>query len=285
MNYKWLSERIIKIAAGVLVAVIIQQVSMIIGDLINSLMPDPQIGSILGTGVYIILALTAGIFYTEHVLHLSVTNLGLKKTMPEWNWWFIGVVLPVTVTAFYLLFMNGEIERNVRLTHPYSTVIFAVFECGIGAGVVEEFIFRGLIMRIFEKYAGKKVAIIVPSVLFGLMHIANISSWSFRDAAMLIVAGTSVGIMFSVIAMTANSIWASAVVHGLWNIFIVGEIFQIGTAEFNASIDIVWKYTISSQNILLTGGRFGIEAAMPAIIGYWIVTILVVIQGLTQKKG
>lgn len=37
-----------------------------------------------------------------------------------------------------------------------------------------------------------------------------------------IIAGTMVGIMFSMIAIESGSVWNSGIVHSLWNIIIIG---------------------------------------------------------------
>lgn len=44
---------------------------------------------------------------------------------------------------------------------------------------------------------------------------------------LLLVAGTSVGIMFSLIVYESGSIWCSALVHGTWNIIMIGGILTI----------------------------------------------------------
>lgn len=45
---------------------------------------------------------------------------------------------------------------------------------------------------------GKVAAAVVPSVIFGLLHIINVDV-NLRDIILLLIAGTSVGIMFSLI--------------------------------------------------------------------------------------
>ena len=42
---------------------------------------------------------------------------------------------------------------------------------GIAAGFVEEMVFRGVILNLLRKKWNRKVAVIVPSVLFGMVHI------------------------------------------------------------------------------------------------------------------
>ncbi|MDR0540654.1 MAG: CPBP family intramembrane metalloprotease [Dysgonamonadaceae bacterium] len=46
-------------------------------------------------------------------------------------------------------------------------------DTGIGACIVKELIFRGLIMRSMEWTFGKKTAVLISSVLFTLLHIVS----------------------------------------------------------------------------------------------------------------
>jgi hypothetical protein len=99
------------------------------------------------------------------------------------------------------------------------------------------------------------------------------------DVIMLLIAGTCVGVMFSLIAYQSGSIWPSAIVHGIWNLIIIGGIFEISNEPARS----LFNYTIHSNSTLITGGAFGIEASVPAVVGYGIVIILAIV--LQRKKA
>lgn len=61
---------------------------------------------------------------------------------------------------------NSALEELEILNQ--STVSMIIYTCII-APIVEEFIYRGAVLRSLEKY-GKKFAIIISAILFGLMH-------------------------------------------------------------------------------------------------------------------
>jgi hypothetical protein len=90
------------------------------------------------------------------------------------------------------------------------------------------------------------------------------------DVLALLIAGTSVGVMFSMIVYQSGSIWSSAAVHGIWNLIIIGGILGIGTEPGHP----IFSYTLNSDSTLLTGGKFGIESSLPAITGYLLIIIL-----------
>ena len=53
----------------------------------------------------------------------------------------------------------------------FRTLSAGIMFTGIAAGFVEEMVFRGVILNLLRKKWNRKVAVIVPSVLFGMVHI------------------------------------------------------------------------------------------------------------------
>ena len=181
------------------------------------------------------------------------------------------------VTICYLLF-NGSFEENVMdLNAKLSLVSAGIFSTGFGAGIVEEIVFRGIIMNAVEKRFHKKAAIIAPSLLFGFVHIIGMN-FNLLSCVLVIIAGTMVGIMFSLIASETKSIWNSAIVHAVWNIIIIGGILNIGTAFDEYSL---YSYILETNSFVITGGEFGIESSVIAVMGYCLVSLFVV---LTERK-
>ncbi|MEG0961621.1 MAG: hypothetical protein RSD28_01015 [Lachnospiraceae bacterium] len=83
-------------------------------------------------------------------------------------------------------------------------------------------------------------AIIVPSLLFGVLHIIGMD-FDFLSCALVLVAGTLVGVMFSLITIETNSIYT---------------------------------YVIRSKSFMITGGDFGIESSVISAIAYAIVSFI-----------
>ena len=66
-------------------------------------------------------------------------------------------------------------------------------------------------------------------------------------------------------ALENNSIWSAALMHGVWNLVMVGGLLHIGTV---ADSDVWVQYLLDSDSLLLTGGDFGIEASIVSIVVY-----------------
>ncbi|MBT9778036.1 CPBP family intramembrane metalloprotease [Clostridium sp. MCC353] len=220
----------------------------------------------------IIVLISLTIFYILKILKLPLHDFRIRKPKNIITWFLCAVVLPVAVSSFFILFTPGIFHVSELNNEQIIEIIWnAIFRTCLVAGITEELIFRGLIMHILELRWGKAIAVLAPSVLFGLLHIFNMKAPNAIDILILVIAGTAVGIMFSLITIQSSSIWSSAVVHGIWNLVIIGGILEISVNPRSA----IFTYALKSKSYLLTGGAFGIESSLPAIIGYSVVILII----------
>ena len=149
----------------------------------------------------------------------------------------------------------------------FNTLSAGVAFTGIAAGFVEEMVFRGVILNALKKRWNIKVAVIVPSMLFGIVHVLG-QDFSIGSCLLVIIAGTMVGVMFSMIAIESGSVWNSGIVHAIWNVVIIGGGLAIGEKMDKYSI---MTYVLNSKDFAITGGEFGIESSVISLFGYIIV--------------
>lgn len=219
--------------------------------------------------------------YISRVLKLPLQEFRICKPQNIIIWIICSFVLPLIVSAFFIFLTPGNFSSsNYEASRNIMIVLRAIFSSCLAAGITEELVFRGLIMHVLEIRWGKAVAVVIPSVLFGMLHILNMDSPKIADILILVIAGTAVGIMFSLIAIQSNSIWASAMVHGIWNFIIIGGILEISAESSSA----IFSYQLTSESRLLNGGAFGIEASLPAIIGYGLVVTLALLMMRRNDK-
>ena len=186
------------------------------------------------------------------------------------KWAVMAVLLPVFVSAVYLLLPGNYAVNELDFGTKLAFVTRGIFLAGLGAGVVEEMLFRGLLMNVVIRKCGRAAGILAPSVLFASLHIIGMN-FSLLSCVQVMVAGTLVGVMFSLIALEGHSIWNSAVVHAVWNMIIIGGGLVIGTELDEYSI---CSYVLETRSFLLTGGEFGIESSVVSIIGYLVVSLM-----------
>lgn len=196
----------------------------------------------------------------------------IPKCRIQLKWAVAAVLLPVLVSVVYLLF-PGSYETNPLDTGiKLAFVTRGIFLAGVGAGIVEELLFRGLLMNVVIKKCGRAVGILAPSVLFASLHIIGMN-FNLLSCVQVMAAGTMVGVMLSLVALEGRSVWNSAIVHGVWNMIIIGGGLTIGT-ELNEYA--VCSYVLETRAFLLTGGEFGIESSVIAIVGYIVVSLAAV---------
>lgn len=210
--------------------------------------------------------------YCTKYLKEELAAFCIPKCRIRLKWAVAAVLLPVLVSAVYLLFPGSFVSEPLDTGTKLAFVTRGIFIAGVGAGVVEELLFRGLLMNAVIKKCGRVVGILAPSVLFASLHIIGMN-FSLLSCIQVMVAGTMVGVMFSLIALEGRSVWNSAVVHGVWNMIIIGGGLTIGTEINEYAIS---TYVLETRAFLLTGGEFGIESSVIAIVGYFVVSLAAV---------
>lgn len=263
-----------KTIGGALGAIIVLIVAQILAQLVASLfvlvkIPEGICNIIAGI-IYVGLAFVLSELFSKRLLKIKIENLGMPKFSIKAKWIIVGVLLPVTVKAVYLFFFSGKyVSSGMNSNQIFSTLSAGIAFTGIAAGFVEEMVFRGVILNLLKEKWNIKVAVLIPSVLFGLVHIIGMD-FSIISSLLVLIAGTMVGIMFSMVAIESGSVWNSGIVHSLWNILIIGGGLSISEKADEYS---VMTYVLDSKDFVFTGGEFGIESSIIALLGYVIVTL------------
>ena len=81
----------------------------------------------------------------------------------------------------------------------------------VAAPVVEEIVMRGVVYTRIENAVGSKSAIIISSLLFGLMHVS-------AGGLILAIGAVLMGLVFALIFAKTNSLWVCIVAHSFANI-------------------------------------------------------------------
>lgn len=267
-------KKALKNAGNIIVCLVILIGAKLVADLVCSSIPVWWAAEVLNAVLFVSLAFGIGIVYASRVLHASPLSLGVSKRPPQLKWLFLGVLLPVCISAFYLFCVPGSFQRNHPSGGTVSVVVHAVLSVGVATGVVEEFFFRGIILRTMERDWNKTVVVVVPSVVFAAVHLLNLPSWNVVEVVLLLTGGTAVGVMFSLITLQCGEIWSSSIVHGLWNTVMIGGILTIDSGGDHVASTSIFHYRLSSESVLLTGGSFGIEVGLPSIIGFTAMAII-----------
>lgn len=263
-----------KVIGGSIGAIIILIISQVLAQLIGSLLFEFEVAeglcNIIAGLLYLTFAYLLLRLFAEKILNLSLESLGVPRFHIKVEWILIAFALPLLVTGVYLLLPGEYVSSYMNTGQIFSTLTAGIFFTGIAAGFVEEMVFRGFILNLLKIKWNKRVAIFLPSVLFGAIHAIGMD-FSILSSTLVVIAGTLVGIMFSLIALSSNSIWSSGIVHAVWNMIIIGGGLAVNETKDKYS---VITYVLNSKMFAITGGEFGIESSIIAIIGYFLVSIL-----------
>lgn len=217
---------------------------------------------------------------TEKILKLDLIKLGMPKFSVKAEWILTAIILPVAVTSVYIIGFEGTfVSSNMTGNQIFDTLSAGIFFTGIAAGFVEEMVFRGVILNLLKERWNTMAAVLVPSIAFGSLHVLGMD-FTIESSLLVIAAGSLVGIMFSLIALRSGSVWNSAIVHAIWNIVIIGGDLTIADKVDEYS---VMTYVLSSKSFAVTGGEFGIESSLVALVGYSVVSIIILISWKKHK--
>ena len=233
----------------------------------------PYVGLIVQCLVAIVATLALAWLVSTKILKMDAEELGIVPKRFQIKWLLLAIALPVVVLLFYAFVLPGK-PYVAQPGKFWESFLVGFFGAGLMAGITEEVVFRGIIFRYMKKTLGVKVAVIVPAILFACLHIMNMETFDVLDLVILILAGSSVAIMFTLYALNTDMIYPGAIAHCLWNTLIIGGTFGVGEIVNGSANDSYIIIPIVSESKLLTGGNFGVEAAVPAIVGYIVVAVI-----------
>ena len=163
----------------------------------------------------------------------------------------IGFAMLCTTTALLWSLGLYQVQQN-QWRHVLESFVFGPYL----SGVMEELLFRAILLRIFARAFGAWWGLVLSSVLFGLAHIGH-GSW-LAPFEIMISGGFTLGLLY----MVTGRIWMSIGMHIAWDFT---EDSILGVNNHNG-----WLLStpVPGKPGLLTGGSFGPDGSLlGAVIG------------------
>lgn len=238
----------------------------ILTSLLSAILPAGA-ASIISTVIMVLIMYMLIYLVSSKLLKLSMKEIGVPGIRFETKWIITGFVLAAAVLGIYFMMpgRSGLVDSGIS---QFDRILISI-SVAILAGINEELIFRGLFMHIMKYRFNIPAAIVIPSFLFACAHFIN-GQLSPTGIIMLLAGATSVGCMFSMIALTKDSIWDSAVVHAIWDLFI-GGLFIIANEPTG---DELFYKNIDIANPLITGGGYGVDCSVICIACFAVVFVI-----------
>lgn len=215
----------------------------------------------------------SGLIITEYLIifiptitYLKARGYNLKKVLKlnkisakEVALIFLIVIFsyPVGVFLNYLMLLllsNFTELKPTPVPIPQNTgeYLLGLLVISLSPGICEEVLFRGMVMSSYDKL-GKKKAIIISAILFGMFHF-NLQN---------LVGPIFLGIIFGLIVYKTNSLFSTMIAHGVNNA-IATTIAYLAMSNMN-------NLSIESQDIGISIGSFA--TVLTVIIGFVIAMI------------
>ena len=213
---------------------------------------------LIGVAIAIVMAVVVMAVYVawgKLIERREVTELSLPGAGREWAiGGLIGVVLYSGCVLLLMLFGMYRIEGLNPLSYMIPAAAMAV-----KSSVFEELLFRGVLFRSVEAMAGSWIAIIVSSLVFGLLHLLNPDA----TIAGAVYIAIEAGLLLAAAYLVTRRLWMAIGYHMLWN-YVQSAVFS-GIVSGGVSLPGLFQAKIEGPSFF-TGGTFGMEQSVFALV-------------------
>ncbi|WP_160038886.1 CPBP family intramembrane glutamic endopeptidase [Paenibacillus sp. USDA918EY] len=169
----------------------------------------------------------------------------------------------ITASAFIIMALGGYSFQWAGSGNT-SFVLISTIQTALGAAIVEELIFRGLMFQAIDQFGGKPLALAVTSLFFGVAHLGNTGATLWSAFAIVLEAGVLLGAAF----LWRRSLWFTMGLHFAWNA--MEGLLGIPVSGHVAA----GLFTVKvNGDALLTGGGFGLEGSIVPVIVSLLISI------------
>ncbi|MGB5417636.1 lysostaphin resistance A-like protein [Algibacter sp.] len=188
----------------------------------------PEMSAVLGSNLFLFLMLISfafgllGVFLTSKLLHKqSITSLTTARKKIDWKrFWFIFIIWGIVSSSFVLVdyYLSPEdYQFNFKLQPFLILAVIAIFLIPLQTSF-EEYFFRGYLMQgLGVLFKNKWAPLLVTSLGFGLMHIANPEVDKLGPVIMVYYIGT--GLFLGIITLMDDGLELALGFHAANNLF------------------------------------------------------------------
>ena len=173
----------------------------------------------------------------------------------------LGILLGFLSNFFCILcaLLHGDIKLVWDFSISGIPVMLLAFVAVFFQSVNEEVWCRGFMYERISIHYPLWVAILVNSVVFGLLHIFNDGVTALAIASIIMC-----GLGYSLLRWYTGSIWAAFGIHTMWN-FTQNFIFGLPNSGLVSEVSMFRLDAATAVDSLMYNYEFGVEAAWPAL--------------------
>ncbi|AOS62191.1 CPBP family intramembrane glutamic endopeptidase [Actinoalloteichus hymeniacidonis] len=229
---------------------------VVTGGIIQLLMPVPLLALPIGIGLAV-----SGVVAYRRLSRTVELRADVSELTPSGKWRDLRLGTLVGAMLFtVLMLLIGMFGGWEQLAWGSVGGFLATAGLMACVAVTEETLFRGLIFRVLEERVGTVLALAFSSVLFGLTHLVNENATLWGTLSI----GLTGGVMLAAAYLVTRSLWLPIGLHFAWNLTHAG-VFGVVISGSDTPPEGLLNLTLSGPS-LLTGGAFGPEASLLALL-------------------
>ena len=271
-------QKIVQFAlVRIILGLIICLASIIIGQQIFLKIPGVSLLShdvrnlIKGIFVSILAIGSYWLFYRKYE-NRAITEL---STNGIWRKLFAGILTGSGLQSLTILVIYLYGGFKVIAVNPVSTLIIP-FTVALTVAILEEVLLRGIVFRITEEKWGSTIALITSGLIFAGLHVVNP-----HVTVVSVLCITMVGVLLGAAYMYYRNLWMPIAIHFAWN-FTQNGIFGAITSGNEKTSSLLTTQITGPE--ILTGGQFGPEASIQAVLVCLIAAIIIIMLLNKQNK-
>ncbi|WP_201259365.1 type II CAAX endopeptidase family protein [Paenibacillus sp. LC231] len=177
-------------------------------------------------------------------------------------------------SVFIIMALGGYSFQWASSANAGSVLISSI-GAALGAAIIEELIFRGLMFQAIDKLGGKLLALAVTSLFFGVAHLGNPGATLWSAFAIALEAGVLLGAAF----LWRRNLWFAMGLHFAWNA--IEGVLGIPVSGHSAP----GLFTVEVNGAaLLTGGDFGLEGSIVPVVISLLISIPMLIGAARYRR-
>lgn len=210
-------------------------------------------------------------FFYKNYEKREITEFSIKGIS---KYIVIGIGIGVLLQSLTILVIMVNGDFKIVAKNPVSYMIIP-FTIAFTVAIFEEIVIRGIIFRIVEEKLGSYISLFITAIIFGALHAANPNS----NVMSGVCVGIEAGILMGAAYIYARNLWFPIAIHTSWNFIQSGIFGAVTSGNENTSSYLSTKIT---GNPLITGGEFGPEGTIQAII-FCVLAAIMLLQ-LSKNK-
>lgn len=213
---------------------------------------------LIAVGMALLMALLGLAVYAAFVRIVerrAVSELALPEMARELT---LGLLAGAGLYALCVLILAGLGIYRVEGINA-ATLMLPALAMALSSGVFEELLHRGTIFRNLEDMLGSWIALLASALFFGFRHLGNAEGNILGALAITIEAG----LLLAALYVLTRRLWPCIGFHVAWNFTQAGVFSGAVSGAFEQPG--LLKARLEGPE-LLTGGAFGMEASLVALL-------------------